>query len=139
MSAAGSPSGESTPIRCSGGASCSAVPKPLRSLEAIGDRETVFSRFFKREDEPEWPPGPATPGYLQDYLVNLAVLLPLRAPESLQERKQRYRIFVHVLGKEWDKRAKVAHLEDRETPSPPTAPSLKRCATGAPIPSCWTI
>lgn len=87
-----------------------------RSLETLAGDETVFSRFFKREEEPEWPPGPTTAGYLRDYLANLSVLLPLRAPGSLAERKQRYRIFVHVLGKEWDKRAKVAHLEDRGDP-----------------------
>jgi hypothetical protein len=87
-----------------------------QSLDLVGNEETVFCRFFKREDEPDWPPGPTTPGYLRDYLTNLSVLLPLRAPGSTQERKQRYRIFVHVLGKEWDKRAKVAHLLDRTDP-----------------------
>ncbi len=89
---------------------CAAAAQRLSSND---QEETVFCRFFKREEEPEWPPGPTTPGYLHDYLTNLSVLLPLRPPGSIQERKQRYRIFVHVLGKEWDKRAKVAHLLDR--------------------------
>jgi hypothetical protein len=85
----------------------------LASLDRDGGQEPPFTLFFKREDEPEWPPGPASPGYLRDYLASLSAVLPLRAPASVEERKQRYRIFLHMLSKEWDNRARVNHLPDK--------------------------
>ncbi|HYN78068.1 MAG TPA: hypothetical protein VES73_09785 [Lamprocystis sp. (in: g-proteobacteria)] len=86
------------------------------ALMERGDGEgLVFSRFFKREDEPEWPPGPACPAYVRDYLGSLTALLPLSAPTPAEQRKQRYRIFLHALSREWDNRAKVNHLQDKGT------------------------
>jgi hypothetical protein len=80
-----------------------------------GGEGLVFSLFFKREDEPEWPPGPACPAYVRDYLGSLTALLPLTAPRPAEQRKKRYRIFLHALSREWDNRAKVNHLQDKGT------------------------
>ena len=89
------------------------------AAEAMMDQDDgaalVFSLFFKREDEPEWPPGPACPVYVRDYLGSLTALLPLTAPRPAEQRKQRYRIFLHALSREWDNRAKVNHLQDKGT------------------------
>lgn len=84
-------------------------------MDRSGEQGLVFSLFFKREDEPEWPPGPACPAYVRDYLASLTALLPLTAPKSPEQRKQRYRIFLHALSREWDNRAKVNHLQDKST------------------------
>ena len=80
-----------------------------------GDDGLVFALFFKREDEPEWPPGPASPDYVRDYLASMTALLPLTAPPTVDGRKQRYRILLHALSREWDNRAKVNHLPDKST------------------------
>lgn len=82
-------------------------------MEADPQPERQFALFFNKEEEADWPPGPTTPGYLRDYLESLAAMLPLRAPETDQEKMRRYRIFIHVLSKEWDKRAKVMNLPDK--------------------------
>ncbi|WP_295393569.1 hypothetical protein [uncultured Thiodictyon sp.] len=84
-------------------------------LDRRGDDGLLFSLFFKREDEPEWPPGPASPDYVRDYLASMTALLPLCAPPSSEQRKQRYRILLHALSREWDNRAKVNHLPDKST------------------------
>ncbi|WP_295428493.1 hypothetical protein [uncultured Thiodictyon sp.] len=84
-------------------------------MDRRGDDGLVFSLFFKREDEPEWPPGPASPDYVRDYLASMTALLPLCAPTSTEQRKQRYRILLHALSREWDNRAKVNHLPDKST------------------------
>ncbi|WP_295458670.1 hypothetical protein [uncultured Thiodictyon sp.] len=84
-------------------------------LDRRGDDGLLFSLFFKREDEPEWPPGPASPDYVRDYLASMTALLPLCAPPVSEQRKQRYRILLHALSREWDNRAKVNHLPDKST------------------------
>ena len=84
-------------------------------MERRGNDGLVFSLFFKREDEPEWPPGPASPDYVRDYLASMTALLPLTAPPTEDGRKQRYRILLHALSREWDNRAKVNHLPDKST------------------------
>ena len=86
-----------------------------RGPDRHGDDGLVFSLFFKREDEPEWPPGPASPDYVRDYLASLTAVLPLCALATTEQRKQRYRIFLHALSREWDNRAKVNHLPDKST------------------------
>ena len=84
-------------------------------LDRRDQQGLVFALFFKREDEPVWPPGPASPDYVRDYLASMTALLPLCAPPTVEQRKQLFRILLHALSREWDNRAKVNHLPDKST------------------------